>query len=472
MAVDNPLFGSSPAHGSSSLSERWSRINVFRHRPFRLKQLVLLIATFTICCSYAFFSRHESGDQLHSWSAEDDYVPPMPAAHVLKHGHGGLRSPASHARPMQISDGNPLDNPAVSATAEPIVFSFIMFSEDSANEGAILIKSILMYTSKPVEFHIICDEPAKAYLEGRLRLVKQPTHDITVRFYLLSWSAMLARIEREGTITSDHSAGTPGLMKLFIHEILPASVPRVIYIDTDALFISDPALLWDVFSHLKPRTALAIPTHPDQHAPQWNHANRICSCIMLLDLARLRALRLMRSSADPDPAPPALGPQAFEAMYGGPGEDGHFRDVKLGDQGYWWAIVSHRPDVVEHLPLAWEVSSCLMDMYATGLGEDDMSEERQLAMQVHIEDTPEDGRAVLPKMLHFNCLDGTPHYYEWEGWADPTNRLTQRWWPAVQYHVGFKWIWLNAHRPMGTLKIETVETVVFADERASRQAES
>ena len=73
-------------------------------------------------------------------------------------------------------------------------------------------------------------------------------------------------------------------------------------------------------------------------------------------------------------------------------------------------------------------------------------------------------------MRDINCLDGTPHYYEWEGWADAQNSLTQRWLPAVQYHVGFKWIWLNAHKPLGSLTIESEERVVFADERfAARQ---
>ena len=32
-------------------------------------------------------------------------------------------------------------------------------------------------------------------------------------------------------------------MKLFIHEILPDTVKRAVFVDTDAFFISDPALL-------------------------------------------------------------------------------------------------------------------------------------------------------------------------------------------------------------------------------------
>lgn len=64
-----------------------------------------------------------------------------------------------------------------------------------------------MYTSSPIEFHIICDKAAQDYLEKRLRLISRPSHNIFVRFYLLSWSNMLGRLEREGAIVTDHSAG-------------------------------------------------------------------------------------------------------------------------------------------------------------------------------------------------------------------------------------------------------------------------
>ena len=69
------------------------------------------------------------------------------------------------------------------------------------------MQSILMYSSKPVQFHIICDEGARAYLEKRFRLIERPAHDILVRFYLLSLDDMRGRLEREGAIVTDHSAG-------------------------------------------------------------------------------------------------------------------------------------------------------------------------------------------------------------------------------------------------------------------------
>lgn len=187
-----------------------------------------------------------------------------------------------------------------------------------------------------------------------------------------------------------------GLMKLFIHEILPPSVKKGIFVDTDAFFIADAALLWKEFDHLKPTTAIVMSSHPDQNAEEWHYASRICSCVMLLDLEKLRAMRLMDSSIYREDTsrtfPPALSPPAFQAMYGIPGEEtgGKYDNVRLGDQGYWWAIIDHRPDIFEPLSFDFEVTSCLMDTYMTGLGDDSISEKDELSRQIHTQGTPQE----------------------------------------------------------------------------------
>jgi len=191
---------------------------------------------------------------------------------------------------------------------------------------------------------------------------------------------------------------------------------------------------------------------------------------MLLDLEKLRSLRLMDSSIYRDLGDlPALSPEAFRVKYGLPGGDGKGRydNVRLGDQGYWWAIVDHRPDIFEPLSFDFEVTSCLLDTYLTGLGNELITAEEELSYQIHTKDTPQEGRVVLPKLLHFNCLDGTSVYMDWSGWVDPSNSLTIRWGPAVSYHAGFKWIWLNTGQTSNTeqtLEVFTVSDVVFADE--------
>ncbi|TFY73426.1 hypothetical protein EWM64_g10586, partial [Hericium alpestre] len=158
------------------------------------------------------------------------------------------------------------------------------------------VASAIMYSSRPLEFHIVVDEGGQTYLEKRLSLLTKPVYNISVHFYRPSWQSMVDRIDREGNIMTTHLAGVPGLMKLFLHEILPNNVSKAIYVDTDAFFLTDPALLWDRFDRMDDTVAISMPTHSDQSAPQWHDGNKICSCIMLLHLDRLRAMRVMDSS--------------------------------------------------------------------------------------------------------------------------------------------------------------------------------
>lgn len=195
-------------------------------------------------------------------------------------------------------------------------------------------------------------------------------------------------------------------MKLFLHEVLPDDVEKAIYVDTDAFFLTDPALLWEEFSHWKPDVAVSIPYHPNMIQSNWFNASEICSCIMLLHLQKLRSIRLMDSSVYRRHRtgfyPPAFSPPLFEALFGPPGPHGY--QAQLGDQTFWWAIVSRRPDIFQPLPYDWEVTSCLLDMYMTGLGSDGTTEEEERKAMVHLEDTPFEGTVVLPKLVHLYVL--------------------------------------------------------------------
>ncbi|KAF6764993.1 glycosyltransferase family 8 protein [Ephemerocybe angulata] len=356
---------------------------------------------------------------------------------------------------------------------EPIVFSLIMWSKDSALEGALLIKSIVMHNSRPTDIHVICDDEAEDVLRSRLQLVTRPRYPVRVWYIKPTWQAMYDRVEREGSLKTDHSAGLPGLMKLFIHELLPRSVTKSIFVDTDAFFITDPSLLWEVFDTLQPQTAVVMASHPNQYAPEWHDASKICSCVILLDLKKLRDARLMASSVytqiDPNDRVEALGTTAFKAMYGLPGGDGKGRydNVRLGDQGYWWAIVDYHQNLFEPLSYDFEVTSCIMDMYFTGLGDDTRTEEDEESHHTNTRGTPQEGKVVLPKLLHFNCLHNTTVYMEWTGWKDPDNYLNYRWGAAMKFHNGYKWIWLNQGdrgHPAYTIEQHTRSNATFLDE--------
>jgi hypothetical protein len=234
---------------------------------------------------------------------------------------------------------------------------------------------------------------------------------------------MVDRIAREGSLNTGHAAGVrkllylstlplyfsnqvvdldpAGLMKLFMHEVFPDNIEKAIYVDTDAFFLTDPTLLWEEFSRWDPSVAVSIPYHPNLVNHEWFNASEICSCIMLLHFNKLRSVRLMDSSvyrADRSGLyPPALAPPTFTALFGPPGPHG-YTHVALGDQSYWWAIVSNRSDIFHPLPYDWEVTSCLLDMYGAALGADGTSEDEEKNALYHL--GPHQGTVVVPKLLH------------------------------------------------------------------------
>lgn len=210
-------------------------------------------------------------------------------------------------------------------------------------------------------------------------------------------------MQRRAVLNTDISL-LVGLLKLLVHEILPETVKKAIYVDTDAFFISNPLLLWEQFDKFKSETAIAMPSHPNLGTIGWHNADRICSCVILFDLEKLRKLRLIDSTIyrAADDGKEALSPPAFRAMFGEVDPDtGHFENIALGDQSYWWSIISYRPQLFEHLSYDWEISSCIVDTYDIGLGDDMSTEENEVKAQLeHTTGTPHENKLVIPKILH------------------------------------------------------------------------
>ena len=128
---------------------------------------------------------------------------------------------------------------------------------------------------------------------------------------------------------------------------------------------------------------------------------------MLLHLGKFRALRLMDSSiyrADHSGLfPPALSPPTFEALFAHLGPDIQ-HDAAMGDQTYWWAIVSNRTELFRPMSYDWGVTSCVLNTFNTGLGHDDISEEEESREMIYLSGTPYEGQVVLPKILHLCAI--------------------------------------------------------------------
>ncbi|KAH8833497.1 hypothetical protein DL96DRAFT_1457234, partial [Flagelloscypha sp. PMI_526] len=446
--------------------------------PRRTK--IVLLTAGAIAVSIFIFGRtlysHNYEPQTPPYSKlEFEQVPPQPPPHLSPELTTTLHAPTTTETTTVYKDA---PSTPKYEQLEPVVFSLVAWSKSSGAELSLLIKSILMYITGPVELHILCDEEAKKAIEPGLSLVHSPTYEVKVRYYMPTWDEIVSRIEREGSLFTEHLAGAPGLMKLFLHEIMP--VKKAIFVDTDALFISDPRHLWGEFKSFKSTAGISLTSHSDFGTAEWYNADRICSCVMLLDFEKLREIRLMDSSLyrQDSSGLKAASPPAFKAKFGAPDpSDGKYHNVRLGDQGYWWAIVDYFRDLWEPLSFDYEVSSCLMEMYETRLGEGMSFHTPQfvslLALQFDAKNSliMKQGKVIRPKLLHFNCLHGADLWWEWIGWSDPENKLSRRWGAAVQYHVGFKWIWLNRFSfdsSIPKIDIQIVDTL-FEDQKFARQ---
>jgi hypothetical protein len=196
-----------------------------------------------------------------------------------------------------------------------------------------------------------------------------------------------------------------------MHELLP-SVKRAIFVDTDMLFVVDPFLLWNTFSTLRPNQMIAFPTLGPN-----SDSSRICTCVMLLDLAAMRNAKrpFMSSSLVPSWSQDALSTKAFKMALSGDGMIQSAERTKLvkfdpmsplyGDQGIYHVIWTHFPDLFAHLSLRWDVTHCRKG-YGLQLGRwhesggEEMSETEQVRSQFYMEGAPEKFEQLLPGILH------------------------------------------------------------------------
>jgi hypothetical protein len=63
-----------------------------------------------------------------------------------------------------------------------------------------------------------------------------------------------------------------------------------------------------------------------------------------------------------------------------------------------------------------------------------------------------------------NCVHD-PVFFDSPDWSDPEWYLSKRWGPAVNYHIGFKWLWLNRGFTKSPVDIQVTFDPIFADQR-------
>lgn len=330
-----------------------------------------------------------------------------------------------------------------------IVFAMVMFGAGSAEEGQHMLKSILMHTSRRIEVHIICSNDSAPVIQKRLALVTRPRHDVRIALYTVTPDAIVARATRAG-IGSKHHAGVGGLAKMLIHELVPAE--RALYVDTDAMFATDPALLWRAFTRLSaasPGMLVAL-----THAGPASSGGETCTCLMGLHLARMRSAPLLPS--------PFFAPEA-NAQALGNAETWAAAEIDpmappWGDQGLFWAMWKKDPSAFGRLSRSWDLTACKGHYGLSLSGAQDAPYARPQRLGEH--PSEEETEGIFPGIIHFNCQDSEDSVFD-----SPRLRTAPQWGPLVTYVAQYKWVWLNQGDGDASVFVITAEDTRFEDER-------
>ncbi|KAH7107376.1 hypothetical protein BKA62DRAFT_740283 [Auriculariales sp. MPI-PUGE-AT-0066] len=341
----------------------------------------------------------------------------------------------------------------------PIAITLVMIGLESAKEGQHMIKSIFMRTSRDIDLHIICTSDVIPFLQSKLDLVTRPVHDLSVTFYPITEADIDERSKRAG-IGSRHHAGVGGLVKMFLHEVLP--VKYSLYVDTDAVFLSDPALLWAALVdmvHSDPRKIVAF-----SHAGDDTEDGLICTCVMALNLEAMRATPFMPSTLVPAWDASALGTAATWKA-----QNVSTDMPTFGDQSFYWGLWRANRDRFYRLSRSWDISAC-RNFYRISLnGVQDISKSDEASMQTTTGDLSDAEEGFLfPGIVHFNCQ--ARH-------VSPFDNLELRanpgWGALLVFAAQYRWVWLNQYTPGTWLPYGTaapamhtkVTSLRFLDER-------
>ncbi|KAH7107941.1 hypothetical protein BKA62DRAFT_780632 [Auriculariales sp. MPI-PUGE-AT-0066] len=342
---------------------------------------------------------------------------------------------------------------------EEIVFTAIMLGKVSAEKGQYMVKSLIMHTSRPLSLHIMATLDARDLMEKRLALVKRPAYDVKVSFYIVTKDQIGQRARRAGIHAEFNDAGEGINLKLLIHEILPKTVTKAIYLDTDAFFLTDPYLIWKDYMQIPDDRHVSL-----THSGPKSDNTQLCSCVMGLNLVTMRSPEepFLPSTLIPGSEKIALGrAEVWNASKTDPNGPWY------GDQSLYWSMWRYwGSKKFGRLPRTWNLEGC-HDQQNMQL---DAEQDRTISKEIENQSAwfGSDGSDVGPEgifypgILHFNCDEGfVENIFEEDGYEHINS-----WGNATKFVTQYKWVWLNRGTQDGSARLvtNTVEKPRFWDE--------
>ncbi|KAF8563382.1 hypothetical protein P879_11297 [Paragonimus westermani] len=227
----------------------------------------------------------------------------------------------------------------------------------------------LQSTSNRIDLHFLVDDEADGAIK---RLISHWRLDnVNVRTYRMD-----KYLEQFKYVPNRHVAGVTPLLKLVIPTILPVSVEKVIFIDTDTLFHANVKQLWDYFDQFDDEQVIFIDTDTLFHA----NVKQLWDYFEKFDDEQLMGLALEqvdgpsycgRTVVHPIPCPgintgvmllhlKKLRGYAWDSMWRQviKQETSGGRFLRVGEQQVMNGIIAQNPKLYYHLPCEWNVQLC------------------------------------------------------------------------------------------------------------------
>ncbi|CAJ1968395.1 unnamed protein product [Cylindrotheca closterium] len=219
-----------------------------------------------------------------------------------------------------------------------------------------LLTSAILLSSAPLHFVFVTDQGSsnriRKIFQNELGYSKKP---IKVDTWILSESSVNTFASLLDYNPLEHHSGIWGTSKLMLPWIVK-DMDKAIMMDSDMLFLDDPARLWNEFANgHNSSTSSNNTTNTTEwmyKMPLHNPAApfSICSCIMLVKLDQIR-----RSNTFP-----TLMEEALATQPDWKGEENHLYNAPNGDQGLYWAMLANENGsrIIAPLPEQWNADRC------------------------------------------------------------------------------------------------------------------
>ncbi|KAG5325665.1 GXLT1 xylosyltransferase, partial [Pseudoatta argentina] len=183
-------------------------------------------------------------------------------------------------------------SPGTPSTSEMTIC--VVVCGDRLHEALTMLKSALVFTSRPLQFIILAEQnliPAFSEKLSEWRLISNKTFDFLVRPITFPDGSDVAMWKK---LFKPCAA-----QRLFLPTVLN-DTDAVLYVDTDTLFLAPPEKVWDNFKKMNSSQLAALsPEHEDPNTGWYNRFAKhpyygklgVNSGVMLMNLTRMRKFR-------------------------------------------------------------------------------------------------------------------------------------------------------------------------------------